>query len=94
VTGETQIDGIVAFGKSAMTVRMTTRVKPGRHEAAAAELRLAIKEAFDRQADSTGRRGLVPPGFAARPVLGPRDHHDRVAGAAPKHVGAVSIRRR
>ena len=94
VTGETQIDGIVAFGKSAMTVRMTTRVKPGRHEAAAAELRLAIKEAFDRQADSTGRRGLVPPGFASRPVLGPRDHHDRVAGAAPKHVGAVSIRRR
>src|SRR5262245_62591089 len=46
VTGDTQIEGIVAFGRSEMTVRTTTSVKPGRHEAAETELRLAIKEAF------------------------------------------------
>jgi small conductance mechanosensitive channel len=73
VTGETEIEGIVAFGRSDMTIRTTTRVKPGRHEAAKAELRFAINEAFDRQADESGRRGLVPSRFAARTVLVPRD---------------------
>ena len=69
VTGETQIDGIVAFGAAAMTIRTTTRVKAGRHEAAAAELRLAIKEAFDRRVDGSGRRGLVPAGLSTRAVV-------------------------
>ena len=69
VTAATQIDGIVAFGPAAMTIRTTTRVKAGRHEAAAAELRLAIKEAFDRRVDGSGRRGLVPTGLSARTVV-------------------------
>jgi small conductance mechanosensitive channel len=73
VTGETQIEGIVAFGRSEMTIRTTTRVKPGRHEAAEAELRFEIKEAFDRRADGTGRFGLVPSKLAAPAVLGPRE---------------------
>jgi small conductance mechanosensitive channel len=82
VTGETEIEGIVAFGRSEMTVRTTTRVKPGRHEAAEAELRFAIKEAFDRCADGTGRLGLVPSGLAARTVLGARDRLERGAQVA------------
>ncbi len=61
---DTQIDGIVAFGASTMTVRTSTRVSPGRHEAAAAALRLAIKEAFDRRASGPSRGGLVPAGLA------------------------------
>ena len=79
VLGDTEIDGIVAFGATALTVRTSTRVKPGRHEAAAAELRLAIKEAFDRRAEGSDRRGLVPAGFGARSVLGPRDRPDGIS---------------
>jgi small conductance mechanosensitive channel len=63
VIGDMEIDGIVAFGPAAMTIRTRTRVKPGSHEAGAAELRLAIKEAFDRRVDRQGRRALVPKGF-------------------------------
>jgi moderate conductance mechanosensitive channel len=59
VLSETQIDGITVFGTSSMTVRTSTRVLPGRHEAVAAALRLAIKEAFDQQNDSQTRKGLV-----------------------------------
>ena len=62
--GDVEIDGIVAFGASSMTVRTSTRVKPGRHEAAAAALRLAIKEAFDHRATAAPRGGLVPAGLA------------------------------
>jgi hypothetical protein len=43
-----------------MTVRTSTRVKPGRHEAVAAALRLAIKEAFDSEAAGGPRTSLVP----------------------------------
>ena len=61
VLAETQIDGITGFGATTMTVRTSTRVKPGRHEAAAAALRLSIKEACDRYAPGrTVRRELVP----------------------------------
>jgi moderate conductance mechanosensitive channel len=61
VLAETQIDGITNFGVSTMTVRTSTRVKPGSHDAIAAALRLAIKEAFD-QHDAVGapRTSLVP----------------------------------
>jgi moderate conductance mechanosensitive channel len=62
--GDVEVDGVVAFGASSMTVRTSTRVKPGRHEAAAAALRLAIKEAFDHRATGAPRGGLVPPGLA------------------------------
>src|SRR5262245_23475246 len=55
----TQIDGITDFGGTAMTVRTSTRAMPGRHEAVAAALRLAIKEAFDVHAMRTPRKGLV-----------------------------------
>ena len=56
----TAIDGITAFGPLTMTVRTSTRVSPGRHEAAAAAIRLAIKEAFDHEADGESRKALVP----------------------------------
>jgi small conductance mechanosensitive channel len=57
---DTDINGIVAFGEASMTVRTSTRVKPGRHEAAAAAIRLAIKDAFDRRASGVARNGLIP----------------------------------
>jgi len=63
VVGGTEIDGIVAFGAKTMTVRTSTRVRPGRHEAAAAALRFSFKEAFDRRAAGVSRRGLVPVEF-------------------------------
>jgi small conductance mechanosensitive channel len=67
VVGETKIDGISAFGLETMTVRTSTKVKPGRHDAAAAALRLAIKQAFDRRSFGTSRRRLVPEGFGGVP---------------------------
>jgi len=78
VLGETQIDGISAFGLETMTVRTSTKVKPGRHDAAAAALRLAIKEAFDRRSASAPRRLLVP---------------EKLAGVAP-YLQDTSLRRR
>jgi moderate conductance mechanosensitive channel len=78
VLGDIQIDGISAFGLETMTVRTSTRVKPGRHDAAAAALRLAIKEAFDRRSAGAPRRLLVPEEFA---------------GVAP-HVQDTILRRR
>ena len=60
VLGETQIEGISAFGPLMMTVRTSTRVRPGRHDAAAAALRLAMKEAFDRRWTGAPRKSLVP----------------------------------
>ena len=65
VLGDTQIEGISAFGPVMMTVRTATRVRPGRHDAAAAALRLAMKEAFDRWSSSGPRTSLVPGRFAA-----------------------------
>lgn len=66
VLEETSIEGIVAFGASSMTVRTTTRVKPGRHETVAAALRLLIKETFDREAAGMPRKSLIPDIPAAR----------------------------
>jgi moderate conductance mechanosensitive channel len=60
VLADTEIDGIIAFGPLLMTVRTSTRVKPGRHEAVEAALRLVIKEMFDRQATGAPRKTLVP----------------------------------
>jgi hypothetical protein len=60
VLAETEIDGITHLGASSMTVRTSTRVKPGCHEAVAAALRLAMKEAFDRHAGSLKRDALIP----------------------------------
>jgi small conductance mechanosensitive channel len=65
VLGDTQIEGISAFGPIAMTVRTSTRVRPGRHDAAAAAIRLAMKEAFDRRTSGVARKTLVPEGFVA-----------------------------
>jgi small conductance mechanosensitive channel len=61
VLAETHIDGITAFGGTSMTVRTTTRVKPGRQEEVAASLRLAIKETVDRLAPGVPRKTLIPP---------------------------------
>jgi moderate conductance mechanosensitive channel len=60
VLAETEIDGIVSFGASTMTVRTSTRVRPGRHDAVAAVLRLMVKETFDRQAPGVPRKTLIP----------------------------------
>jgi small-conductance mechanosensitive channel len=61
VLAETQIDGITNLGVATMTVRTSTRVKPGSHDAIAAALRLAIKEAFDQRSTlSAPRTSLVP----------------------------------
>jgi small conductance mechanosensitive channel len=59
VLGDTQIEGITAFGASSITVRTATRVRPGRHDVVAARLRLLIKESFDQQANERPRRTLV-----------------------------------
>ena len=59
VLQETEVDGITSFGPAALTVRTSTRVMPGRHDAVAAALRLAIKEAFDLQLVRAPRKGLV-----------------------------------
>ena len=67
VLGETRVDGISAFGLETMTVRTSTKVKPGRHDAAAAAVRLAIKEAFDRRSGHASRRRLVPETFGSVP---------------------------
>jgi len=42
-----------------MTVRTSTRVKPGCHDAVAATLRLLIKETFDREAAGVRRQTLI-----------------------------------
>jgi moderate conductance mechanosensitive channel len=68
VLGDTQIEGISAFGPLVMTVRTSTRVRPGRHDAAAAALRLAMKEAFDRRSSGAPRKTLVPEGFVAAAI--------------------------
>src|SRR5262245_4205289 len=78
VLGETQVDGISAFGLETMTVRTSTKVKPGRHDAAAAALRLAIKEAFDRRSASGPRRLLVP---------------DKIVGIVPQLQDPIMRRR-
>ena len=53
----TEIDGITAFGASSMTIRTSTRVRPGQHESTAAALRLLINETFDaRPAAPRARR--------------------------------------
>jgi small conductance mechanosensitive channel len=59
VLEDTQVDGITAFGASTMTVRTSTRVRAGRHEAVAAALRLLIKDTLDRQASDIPRKMLV-----------------------------------
>ena len=60
VLADTEIEGITAFGASALTVRTSTKVKPGRHESVAATLRLMLKQAFDREAGNDPRAGLIP----------------------------------
>jgi len=57
--GETEIEGITAFGASSMTVRTLTRVKPGRHDAIATRLRFLIKEIFDLEAGGVRRQTLI-----------------------------------
>lgn len=88
VLADTQVEGIVAFGPTTMTVRTATRVRPGRHRAAAADLRLAIKEAFDLRADGAGRRGLVPTGLGA-PTVPERQDSLRDGAAVEHRVGPV-----
>jgi small conductance mechanosensitive channel len=60
VLSDTEIQGVTHFGPLSMTIRTSTRVKPGRHEAVEASLRLLIKEMFDEQATGAPRKMLVP----------------------------------
>jgi small conductance mechanosensitive channel len=67
VVADLRIDGIMAFGASSMTVRTSTRVRPGANEHVAAALRMAIKEEFDRCAvDEEPRGSLIPNAVRAR----------------------------
>jgi small conductance mechanosensitive channel len=59
VLADTEIDGITSFGESKMTVRTSTRVRPGCHETVARAMRFLIKETFDRQADGSPRKTLI-----------------------------------
>jgi small conductance mechanosensitive channel len=59
VLEDTFVEGITAFGASSMTIRTSTRVRAGCQEAVAAELRLLIKETFDREAEVVPRKTLV-----------------------------------
>ena len=90
VLAQTEIDGITVFGATAMTVRTSTRVKPGRHEAAAAALRFWIKEAFDRRAGSAARRGIVPADLVEASAPDPRDRRE----APIDDAGSQSVRQR
>jgi small conductance mechanosensitive channel len=64
VLTDTQIDGITAFGSSSMTIRTSTRVRPGRQESTAAALRLLINETFDGQSGGGPRKTLVGERFS------------------------------
>ena len=59
VLNELQIDGVTAFTASTMTIRTSTRVSPGRQEAAAAALRLLINETFEQRAGRAIRKTLI-----------------------------------
>jgi small conductance mechanosensitive channel len=59
VLEDTFVEGITAFGASSMTIRTSTRVRAGCQEAVAAELRLLIKETFDRETEVVPRKTLV-----------------------------------
>lgn len=60
------IDGISDFSGSALTIRTSIKVRPGRNEAVASRWRLVLKEAFDAAAvPGVARKGLVP---AIRPA--------------------------
>jgi hypothetical protein len=60
VVDELEIGGITAFGAHAMTVRTSARVKPGRHDIVAAQLRLLINDIFGRQTAGAPRKTLIP----------------------------------
>jgi moderate conductance mechanosensitive channel len=62
VLAETAIEGITAFGPSAMTIKTSTRVRPGHHDRIAAALRLLINEIFD--AESGARTSLIGERYA------------------------------
>jgi small-conductance mechanosensitive channel len=59
VLDDMQIDGITVFGPSTMTIRTSTRVRPGCHETSAATLRLLMNEAFERHAEGASRKTLI-----------------------------------
>ena len=60
VLAETAIEGITAFGPRSMTIRTSTRVKPGYHGAVAAAMRLLIRDAFEMEGGESLRRSLIP----------------------------------
>lgn len=68
VLAETQIDGITAFGPSSMTIRTSTRVRPGQHETTAAALRLLINETSERQAGGRSRKSLIGESYVKQPA--------------------------
>ena len=81
VLGETKVDGIAAFGPSTMTIRTSTRVKPGRHEVVAAALRLRIKEIFDAHAGGALRKTLIPDSWVLTTSEDPWTDGRRIEGS-------------
>jgi small conductance mechanosensitive channel len=59
VLTETQIEGITAFGSSSMTIRTSTRVRPGRQDTIAAALRLLINESVEGPFGGVPRKTLI-----------------------------------
>ncbi len=55
VLAETQIQGLVELGTSAMTVRAVTRVRPGSHSVMQNEYRRLLKQVLDQDAAPTPR---------------------------------------
>lgn len=49
VLDKTVVQGLASFGASELLIRTVTRVKPGRHQQVARDLRKLLKEAFDRE---------------------------------------------
>jgi small conductance mechanosensitive channel len=77
VVGDAEVQGITAFGPSSMTIRVSTRVKPGYHDTVAAAMRLLIKESFDTDLAGVVRKSLIPERWSpavATSGYGPRGH--------------------
>lgn len=64
----TVVQGIEEFGDDLMVIRTMTRVKPGKHQQVARELRRVLKQAFDE----AGIAMSAPASHVAQVVLSPR----------------------
>lgn len=83
----TIIQGIEEFGDNLVVIRTLTRVRPGRHQQMSRELRLMIKQAFDRE--GIAMEPEPPVVVAARQVmLSSRPIGDEAPGRSADGAGA------